>query len=66
MAGRRSILCGAFGSFPLSPLLSNSVMHACLIWGMAGGSRLVCGVLMAGLSGFASHQCSLYFGDGCQ
>ena len=47
-------------------LLSNSVMYACLIWGMAGGSCLVCGVLMAGLSGFASHQCSLYFGAGCQ
>ena len=45
------------GFFPLYFPLFISVRSACLLgaWG-----------LMAGLSGFASHLCSLHLGDGCQ
>ena len=56
-------MCGAFSGFcslpspPLAFLLCISVTGACLIKGVG---------LVAGFSGFASHQCGLHRGAGCQ
>ena len=63
VAGSRSIVCGAFSGFcslPPHPLLSTVYQcDGCLFFSGAWG-------LMAGLSGFASHRCSLHLGAGCQ
>ena len=67
VVGRRSIVCEVFSGFspPFLPLLFLTVYQydGCLSfqghWGGGGG-------LMAGLSGFASHQSSLHLGAGCQ
>ena len=63
VAGSRSIVCGAFSAFcslPPHPLLSTVYQcDGCPFFSGAWG-------LMAGLSGFASHQCSLHLGAGCQ
>ena len=49
-------MCGAFRGFLFPPFpLCISVTGACLLGALE---------LMAGLSGFASHQCSLHLGVG--
>ena len=48
--------CGGKKEHSYFPLFI-SVTGACLLGGVG---------LMAGLSGFASHQCSLHLGAGCQ
>ena len=61
---RRSILSGVFSS--LNPPFPPSLYFPLFI-SLTGGCPLS-GVwgLMAGLSGFASHRCSLHLGAGCQ